>query len=416
MPEFFNVLPPQRALAALLKVLPPPSIALEKVPAQDSLGRVTATDLVSRQDLPTFPRSTVDGYSLRAADSFGATEGLPACFSVVGEVPMGRAPAVAVSLGEAALTYTGGMLAAGADAVVMVEHTQQIDADTIEVVRPVAPGENVVQPGEDLCAGDIILPRGHLLRPQDIGGLAALGITSLPVAKRPRVAVLSMGDEVVSPENEPAMGQIRDVNSYTIASQILRGGAEPVPLGIVPDNYEDQLEVARRGLKHSDALVFSAGSSVSARDMTADIINALGQPGVLVHGLSIHPGKPAIVGMVDEKPVFGLPGNPVSAMIVFDLLVRPILYHLAGCSTLPQPARTAARLDRDVASAPGREDYLPVKLKRSDHGGPDELVAEPVFGKSNLIFTLIRADGLVQVPLDKAGLYAGETVMVRLFQ
>ena len=416
MPEFFNVLPPQQALAALLKVLPPPSIALEDVPAQDSLGRVTATDLVSRQDLPTFPRSTVDGYSLRAADSFGATEGLPACFSVVGEVPMGRAPAVAVSLGEAAGTYTGGMLAAGADAVVMVEHTQQIDADTIEVTRPVAPGENVVQPGEDLRAGDIILPRGHLLRPQDVGGLAALGIASVPVARRPRVAVLSMGDEVVSPENEPAVGQIRDVNSYTIASQILRGGAEPVPLGIVPDNYEEQLEVARRGLEHSDALVFSAGSSVSARDMTADIINALGRPGVLVHGLSIHPGKPAIVGMVEEKPVFGLPGNPVSAMIVFDLLVHPILYHLAGCTTLPEPARTAARLDRDVASVPGREDYLPVRLKRGDRDGSEELVAEPVFGKSNLIFTLIRADGLVQVPLDKAGLYAGETVVVRLFQ
>lgn len=416
MPEFFNVLPPQQALATLLQVLPPPSIAFEDVPAQDALGRITATDLVSRQDLPTFARSTVDGYSLRAADSFGATEGLPACFSVVGEVPMGRAPAVAVSLGEAALTYTGGMLAIGADAVVMVEHTQQIDADTIEVVRPVAPGQNVVQPGEDVRTGDIILPRGHLLRPQDVGGLAALGIASVSVARRPRVAVLSMGDEVVSPQSEPAVGQVRDINSYTIASQILRGGAEPVPLGIVPDNYQQQLEVARRGLEHSDALIFSAGSSVSARDMTADIINALGQPGVLVHGLSIHPGKPAIVGMVDEKPVFGLPGNPVSAMIVFDLLVRPILYHLAGSATVPEPATAAARLDRDVASAPGRQDYVPVRLKRKHDNGSEDLVAEPVFGKSNLIFTLIRADGLVQVPLDQAGLYAGQTVEVRLFQ
>ena len=418
MPEFFNVLPPQQALAALLKVLPPPAIACEYVPSQDALGRITATDLVSQQDLPTFPRSTVDGYSLRAADSFGATEGLPAYFSLVGEVPMGRAPGVSVNLGEAAGTYTGGMLATGADAVVMVEHTQQVDADTIEVVRPVAPGENVVQPGEDVRVGDAILPRGHLLRPQDIGGLAALGITSVPVARRPRIAVLSMGDEVVSPDSEPAVGQIRDVNSYSIASQILQDGGEPVPLGIVSDDYEAQLETARRGLEHSDALVFSAGSSVSSRDMTADIINALGEPGVLVHGLSIRPGKPAIVGMVDDKPVFGLPGNPVSAMIVFDLLVRPVLYRLAGCATLPEPPSTAARLDRDVASASGREDYVPVRLRRNGHnghGGLEELVAEPVFGKSNLIFTLIRADGLVQVPLNKAGLYAGETVTVRLF-
>ncbi|MCY4364942.1 MAG: molybdopterin-binding protein [Chloroflexi bacterium] len=415
MPEFFNVLPPQQALAALLEVLPSPAPACEDVPVHEALGRVTATDLVSRQDLPTFPRSTVDGYSLRAADTFGATEGLPAYFSVVGVVPMGRAPGVSVNLGEAAGTYTGGMLAGGADAVVMVENTQQVDADTIEVVRPVAPGENVVQPGEDVREGESILPRGRLLRPQDIGGLAALGITSAPVARRPRIAVLSMGDEVVSPDREPAIGQIRDVNSYSIASQILRDGGEPVPLGIVSDNYETQLEAARRGLEHSDALVFSAGSSVSSRDMTADIINALGEPGVLVHGLSIRPGKPAILGMVADKPVFGLPGNPVSAMIVFDLLVRPVIYRLAGCLAIPEPARTAARLDRDLASASGREDYVPVRLRRNGDNGAEELVAEPVFGKSNLIFTLIRADGLVQVPLDKAGLYAGETVTVTLF-
>ncbi len=379
---------------------------------QDALGRITAADLVSGQDLPTFPRSTVDGYSLRAADTFGATEGLPAYFSVVGEIPMGSAANISVELGEAAGTYTGGMLANGANAVVMVENTQEVDANTIEVVRPVAPGENVVQPGEDVHAGEAILLRGHVLRPQDIGGLAALGITSVTVARRPRIAVLSMGDEVVPPDSEPSVGQIRDVNSYSIASQILRDGGEPVPLGIVSDNYEEQLETARWSLQHSDALVFSAGSSVSSRDMTADVINALGDPGVLVHGLSIRPGKPAIVGLVDGKPAFGLPGNPVSAMIVFDLVVRPTLYHLAGCVRPPKPATAQAALTLDIASAAGREDYVPVRLSGNGNG---ELKAEPIFGKSNLIFTLIRADGLVQVPLDKAGLYAGEMVSVRLF-
>ena len=415
MPEFFNVLPPQEALATLLKALPLLHLGVEKVPVQDPLGRITAAELVSGEDLPSFPRSTVDGYSLRAADTFGATEGLPAYFNLAGEVPMGRSPEVTVGLGEAAVTYTGGMLANGADAVVMVENTQQVDADTIEVTRPVAPGENVIQPGEDVRTGETILPRGHLLRPQDIGGLTALGITEIAVTRRPRVAILSMGDEVVPPDESPGPGQIRDVNSYTIACQILRDGGEPVPLGIVPDNYDQQLEVARRGLEQSDALVFSAGSSVSSRDMTADIINALGEPGVLVHGLSIRPGKPAIVGLVQNIPVFGLPGNPVSAMIVFNLLVRPTLYHLAGCSTLPVPVTATARLDRDIASAAGREDYVPVRLVRNGLNGAEELVAEPVFGKSNLIYTLIRADGLVQVPLDKAGLYAGETVSVDLF-
>ena len=415
MPEFFNVLPPGEALATLLQALPSPHIWAQVVPVQESPGRVTAEDLVSGEALPSFPRSTVDGYSLRAADTFGASEGLPAYFTLNGEVPMGRPPAVGVGLGEAAVTYTGGMLAEGADAVVMVEHTQRVDEETIEVVRPVAPGENVVQPGEDIRSGEPILPKGHLLRPQDVGGLTALGITSVSVARRPRVAILSMGDEVVDPHTSPGPGQIRDVNSYTIAAQAARSGGEPVFLGIVGDEYEEQLAAARTGLQSADILVFSAGSSVSIRDMTADIINALGEPGVLVHGLSIRPGKPAIVGLVDGKPVFGLPGNPVSAMIVFDLLVRPALYHLAGCSDHPQPAATTARLGRDVASAPGREDYVPVRLVRKGADGIDGLIAEPVFGKSNLIFTLIRADGLLQFPLDKSGLYAGGTVSVRLF-
>ena len=412
MPEFFNVLPPQRALATLLELLPQKALGLEDVPVREALGRVTAVELFAPEDLPAFTRSTVDGYSLRAADTFGASEGLPAYFSVVGEVPMGRPAQVSVRPGEAALTYTGGMLAGDADAVVMVENTQQVDSGTIEVSRPVAPGENVVLPGEDVRAGSPVLPRGHLLRPQDLGGLTALGITTVPLARRPRVAILSMGDEVVPPDENPGPGQIRDVNSYTIAAQVAGAGGEPALLGILPDDFEAQLVAARQGQKQADMLVFSAGSSVSSRDLTADIINTLGEPGVLVHGLSIRPGKPAIVGLVDGKPVFGLPGNPVSAMIVFDLLVRPTLYRLTGCCNPPQPATTLATVTRDIASAPGREDYVPVRLTTGENG---EQVAEPVFGKSNLIYTLIRADGLVQVPLDTAGLYAGERVAVRLF-
>ena len=412
MPEFFNVLPPQGALQALLDAMPPPAPDNEEVVVGEASGRITAVDLYAAEDLPAFPRSTMDGYSLRAADTFGASEGLPAYFTVAGEVPMGRAAGVSLSPGEAAGAYTGGMLAHNADAVVMVEHTQQVDARTIEVVRPVAPGENVVQRGEDVRKGETILPRGHLLRPQDLGGLTALGTTRVKVARRPRVAILSMGDEVVAPDVTPSPGQIRDVNSYTIAAQVSRAGGEPVALGIVGDDYEEQLSAARKGLECADALVISAGSSVSSRDMTADIINALGKPGVLVHGLSIRPGKPAILGLVDGKPAFGLPGNPVSAMIVFDLVVRPTLYRLAGCGRPPEPSTAWAALTLDIASAPGREDYVPVRVYGNGSG---ELKAEPVFGKSNLIFTLIRADGLVQVPLDKAGLYAGETVAVRLF-
>ena len=412
MPEFFNVLPPSQALAVLLERLPKGIMpSSEAIPVTEALGRITAEAISSPEDLPSFPRSTVDGYSLRASNTYGASEGLPAYFTVAGEILMGRPAEVSVGVGEAAITYTGGMLARNADAVVMMENTQQVDNNTIEVVRPVAVGENVVQVGEDVKKGDQVLPAGQLLRPQDLGGLTALGITEIKVARQLRVAILSMGDEVVAPDGLPGPGQIRDVNTYTIAGLVRQAGAEPVPLGIVGDDYEEQLAAARSGLEQADVLVFSAGSSVSSRDLTADIINQLGQPGVLVHGLSLRPGKPAIVGLVDGKPAFGLPGNPVSAMIVFDLLVCPILYHLTGCTRLPPLPATTAQLSQNIASAPGREDYVPVKIVHRD----GVKTAEPVFGKSNLIFTLIRADGLVKVPLDKAGLYAGEEVDVRLF-
>jgi molybdopterin molybdotransferase len=412
MPEFFNVLPPAKALQTLLERLPKGPIPKgEKLPVTEALGRISAEAIHSPEDLPAFPRSTVDGFSLRASDTYGASESLPAYFTVVGEVPMGKPAEVSVRVREAAITYTGGMLAGNANAVIMVENTQMVDASTIEVVRPVAVGENVIQVGEDVKKGEEVLPSGQLLRPQDLGGLTALGITRIKVARQPRVAILAMGDEVVVPDSVPGPGQIRDVNTYTISGLVHQAGAEPVPLGIVGDDYEEQLAAARAGLERADVLVFSAGSSVSSRDLTADIINHLGQPGVLVHGLSLRPGKPAIVGLVGGKPTFGLPGNPVSAIIVFDLLVRPTLYHLVGCTKPPKPPTTTARLSQNIASAPGREDYIPVRLVERD----GVRVAEPVFGKSNLIFSLIRAGGLVKVPLDKAGLYAGEEVVVRLF-
>ena len=417
MPEFFNVLPPDDALQVLLGRLGPAQhMGVETIATLDALRRVTAETVYAQDQLPPFPRSAMDGYSLRAADTFGASDGLPAYFNVVGEVPMGAPPAVSVDVGEAATAHTGGMLAEGADAVVMVEYTHRVDDTTIEVSRPVAPGENVVHPGEDLEPGDMILPAGHLLRPQDLGGLMAMGFTEVQVCRRPRVGILAMGDELVSPDHPPGEGQIRDVNAYTIAALVQDAGGTAVPLGIAKDDYPAILAEARRGLELSDVLVFSAGSSVSIRDFTADVISALGESGVLLHGLALRPGKPTIVGLAahsgpSPKPVFGLPGNPVSAMIVFDLLVRPTIHHLLGCPGPPPHSTATAELSQDVPSVPGREDHVPVRLD----GSGELRTAIPVFGKSNLIFTLIRADGLVRVPLDRSGLYAGEEVEVKLF-
>lgn len=413
MPEFFNVVPPEKALRVLLDQLG--AVLMDQatsLPTADALGEVTAEAVYAPEDLPSFPRSTMDGFSVRAADTFGASEGLPAYFNVIGEVAMGREASVALGVAEAAVTYTGGMLAGGADAVVMVEQTQPVDQATIEVLRPVAPGENVVQVGEDVSRGELVLPAGHLLRPQDLGGLTALGVTETKVSRRPRVAIVSMGDEVVAPEMTPAAGQIRDVNSYTVSGLARQSGAIPIAMGIVPDDYEELLAAAKEALARCDVVVLSAGSSVGARDLTAKVIENLGRPGVLVHGISLRPGKPAIVGLVDEKPVFGLPGNPVSAMVVFDLLVRPTLYHLRGCTQPPTPEAANASLSHEISSAPGREDHVPVRLEQEN----GQWIANPVFGKSSLIYTLIRADGLVRVPPDRSGLYAGEDVAVRLFQ
>lgn len=411
MPEFFNVLSPGDALETLKRRL---SIRVEPetVPTHEALGRVTASEIVSPEDLPSFPRSTMDGYSVLAADTFGATEGLPAYLDLAGEVPMGRPPSVALSTGMAAMAYTGGMLADGADAVVMEEHTQRAGETTIEVLRPVAPGENVLMVGEDIRAGEAVLPSGHLIRPQDIGGLTALGITNVQVARRPRVSIVSTGDELVAPGETPGPGRIRDINTYTISALVEKHGGIPIPVALAKDDYEEQREAAARGLAQGDMLIFSAGSSISSRDLTASVIDSLGSPGVLAHGISLKPGKPTVVALIDGKPAFGLPGNPVSAMVVFDLLVRPTLSLLCGLEPPPDPMTVMARLTRDVASAAGREDHVQVTLVGTPDGGR---TAEPVFGKSNLIYSLVRAEGTIRVPADKAGLYAGEEVEVRLF-
>jgi molybdopterin molybdotransferase len=295
--------------------------------------------------------------------------------------------------------------------VVMIERTQQTTEHEIEVMRAAAPGENVLQVGEDVRPGDSLLASGHLLRPQDLGGLMALGLTQVTVARHPRVGILATGDEVIDPHAEPQPGQVRDVNTYSIGGIVERAGGIVQAGGIIRDNFDALYEAARNLLDRSDALVLSAGSSVSVRDMTSDVIDKLGQPGVLVHGVSIKPGKPTILAVCDGKPVFGLPGNPVSAMVVGDLFITPTLWKLQGCDHPPLRQTIRARLSHNLASVPGRVDYIQVKLIDRN----DELWAEPVFGKSNLIYTLVKADGMLIIPSDANGISAGEMADVRMF-
>ena len=410
MPEFFNVRSPSQAFEDLRPHLST-ICESEVAPTASSLGRVIAEEIRSPEDLPSFPRSSMDGFSVRARDTFGASETLPALLEVVADIPTGRSVETTLKPGQTAVAYTGGMLADQADAVVIVERTQPADNRSIEVLRPVAPGENVIHAGEDVRAGGLLFQLGHAIRPQDIGGLLALGIIDVSVLRRPRVAIVSTGDELVSPDTRPERGQIRDINTYTIAARVTQCGAEPVAVGLVPDEYAPQLEAARNGIDSADMLVFSAGSSLSSRDMTAAVFNQLGEPGVLLHGISIKPGKPTIVALADGKPLFGLPGNPVSALVVFDLLVAPTIYVLSGASPQSIANTVKAILSDDIPSESGREDYIPVKLSSSN----SLISAKPVFGKSNLIYTLINSDGIVQVPANSGGLYAGQKVSVRLY-
>jgi molybdopterin molybdotransferase len=309
------------------------------------------------------------------------------------------------------MIHTGGMLPEGADAVVMIERTQPARENEIEVLRSVAGGENVIQIGEDIKAGEPLLPSDHRLRPQDLGGLAATGILRVKVAKQPWVSILATGDEVVSPDFTPAPGQVRDVNTHTLSGLVRRAGGIPLSAGIIPDDFDTLYEAARKALDTSDALVLSAGSSVSVRDRTAEVIERLGQPGILAHGISLKPGKPTILAVCDGKPVFGLPGNPVSAMVVADLFLTPTLWRMQGYTHSMERRAIRARLAHNVASTPGREDYIQVKLV--ERAG--ETWAEPIFGKSNLIYTLVRADGLMVIPLDANGVQEGESVEVRMF-
>jgi molybdopterin molybdotransferase len=416
MPEFLKLIPPAEALALLLHALPDDLPGEEIVETLHAVGRVTAQDVRASKSLPSFSRSSMDGYAVCACDTFGASESMPGYLKIAGEIAMGTEPVFALRPGEAALIHTGGMLPQNADAVVVLEQTELTRSDEIGVLRSVASGENVILVGEDLLEGQVILPSGIQVRPVEVGGCMALGITQLRVAKRPRIGIISSGDEVIPPDQDPAPGQVRDVNSYSLSALVSESGGEPVLYGIVRDKLEVMKEVASRALSECQAVVITAGSSASARDMTAEAIASMGTPGVLVHGVNVRPGKPTILAVCNGKAVIGLPGNPVSAMVIAGLFVVPLINRYLGLKMERPKKACLARLTLNIASQAGREDWVAVKLKASADMSieMDNWLAEPIFAKSNLIFSLVTADGLIRIPADVTGLQAGERVQVFL--
>jgi molybdopterin molybdotransferase len=405
MPEFFNVADLSQVFTYISDFAP---VGTEIVALVETPGRILAEDVVSDIDLPDFSRATMDGYAVCGASTFGASEGNPAYLTVKGAIPMGVAPNEPIGPGQAVRISTGGMLPPGADSIVMIEHTEAIDEATIEVYRSVAPGQYVVEIGEDIKKGEVMLTRGRRIRPQETGLLAALGKSSVQVYQKPRVGIISTGDEIVAVDTVPDTGQVRDVNTFTLAGLIRETGAQPLIFGIVRDDYQALFQVCSLALEQSDMVLISGGSSVGTRDFTIEVLSAMPEAGIRVHGISISPGKPTILASVQGKPFWGLPGHVVSAMIVFARIVRPFLNHIRGCTEPLKEWKIPAILSRNVASAQGRVDFVRVRLYHRDN----RLMAEPILGKSGLIHTMVKADGLIEIDMNTEGLYEGAPVEV----
>lgn len=389
-------------------------LTAETVALSRAGGRVLAEDIVSAESLPQFSRSTMDGYAVRAADTFGCSESETALLTIVGEVAMGTS-GITFSLrpGQAVRIWTGGELPQKADAVVMVEYTQPFDECTIAVYRPVAPSENVIRAGDDYTPGALVLARGRRLRPQDCGVCAGLGITQLQVYRKPRVAILSTGDELVPVEQTPPPGKIRDINSTTLAGLIEEAGGIPIPLGICTDDLEHMRTVCTQAMAEADVLLLSGGSSVGQRDFTLRVFQSMQGAELLVHGVSIRPGKPTILARQNNKALFGLPGHVASAMVVFYLFVRPLLRQYSGLGSSLGLQRIPALTSQQIPSAIGREEYVRVQITPQEQGGLP--LATPVYGKSGLLNPLVRADGLLPIHRDSEGLDGGVEATILLF-
>ncbi|QCJ44931.1 molybdopterin molybdotransferase MoeA [Bacillus sp. S3] len=405
--RFFKVKTVEETFALIEENIP----AIEQTVVKelgDALHFILAAPVEAKENVPSFDRSTVDGYAVRAKDTYGSSESMPGFLNVVGEVKMGEVPAVEAGHGTAVYVPTGGMMPKGSDSVIMIEHCEELDG-LLNTYKQIAPGENVISKGEDIKEGETLLEAGTKLRPQELGALASLGIAEVPVYRKLKVGYLSSGDEIVPYQTETLQeGQIRDINYLTIAGLANEWNVEVIYGGIVRDDFEEFRQKAAELYEQVDCLILSGGSSVGAKDYTTDVIQSLGEPGVFVHGISIKPGKPTILAMANGKPVIGLPGHPASAMIIFKLFGERILRKLKGEKLERKPERIFAKITKNIPSSMGRADYIRVRLFEIE----GEWWAEPIIGKSGLITTLVKSDGMVEISSEKEGVSQGEWVPV----
>ena len=391
-------------------------VEAERIPAAEALGRTLAGEFLAPEDLPGFDRSTVDGFAVRARDVFGASEGSPALLDLAGECLMGCVPDVTVSPGQCARIWTGGMLPQGADAVVMLEYSRKVGEAQVELIRPVAPQDNIILRDEDVMAGRCLFPPGWQLRPQDLGLLASLGQESVAVRRKPKIAVISSGDEVVPVSTPLQPGLVRESNSFMLCALVTAAGGEATNLGLVPDDLDALTATLEKGLAFADAVVVTGGSSAGQRDFTRPAFERLPGWDVVVHGIAMRPGKPTILAQNGNKTLWGLPGNPTAAFITAEIFLSALLRALLGQGrTTPGPVVIKARLSRRIASAQGRRDFIRVGLEAGPDGD-DFPLASPFLGPSGLVSNPVRADGIIVCHESLEGLDAGQLVPVHLLR
>jgi molybdopterin molybdotransferase len=402
-----NVKTPDEVLAIIETEFDLAGKGPEKVSLYDAEGRVLAEDIRAAAYVPDFNRSAMDGFAVCAADTFGCSDAMPAILTLAGEVRMGEDAKMRVAAGTCAAVPTGGAIPDGADAVVMVEYTEDYGDGTVGILKPAAPGSNVVFRGDDVYPGKAVLPRGRKLNPQDVGALAAMGVAEVPVAPKCLAGIISTGDELVPADREPGPGQVRDVNSAMLAAALKGFGAEVKNYGVVRDSEALLQSAVEKAVSECDMVLVSGGSSVGMKDATCRVIESQGR--LLLHGIAMKPGKPTILGKVGEKPVVGLPGHPVAAFFVTHLFVRPLLARLTGRKLAGW--QVSAELAETVGANHGRAQYNGVFLEKQ--GG--RILAHPIRNKSGLITSLAGSDGYFCIPRDCEGLPAGAEIRVTLY-
>ena len=406
--ELFNVVSVKEA-KEIIDISFNYKLGYEKVNILQSVGRICFEDIKAGCNIPEFKRSTVDGYAVSSREVYGASEAIPSMLELKGEIFMGKVPPSDIALGECLYIPTGGMLPKSADGVVMVEYSDKLDENTVMIYSPVAQGDNVIQVGEDISAQDMVIKKGDKLRPYEIGVLASIGISEVTVYKTPRVAIISTGDEVVPCHVKPALGQVRDINTYLLWSLLLEDGIEPVSYGIIQDDYELLKYTVDKAFEECDLVLISGGSSVGKKDQTLKVIKSYGDGEVLVHGIAVKPGKPTIIGKHKEKIIFGLPGHPLACSVIYKILVKNYVYNLM--SYKDESYGTTAVMSINYHKAKGREEYLPVELETTEN----KLIAKPVFGKSGLITAFSMAWGYIKIEKNIEGLKEGQLVEVYRF-